>query len=104
MPPPPARTGSRVDPQRSRQLIRDSQALITHARELIRASRFAIGQQTSLKIVCAWCQQTIRWERSAGAARGQISHSICFDCFADVFQELDAVSALPPLSKKVHQC
>jgi len=93
MPPPAALTVSR-------QLIRDLQALIAFARELIRQSRWAIGQQTSLKIVCAWCQQTIRWQRAEGTACGQISHSICFTCFADVFQDLDPANALPPVPTK----
>jgi hypothetical protein len=62
--------------------------------------RGAIGQQTSLTIVCAWCQQTICWQRSEGAAREQISHSICLACFADVLQELDPANALPPVPTK----
>jgi hypothetical protein len=62
------------------------------------------NQQTSLTIVCAWCQQTIHGQRAEGAARGQISHSICFDCFADVFEELDPVNDPPPFSQKVHRC
>ena len=84
--------------------MRDSQALIAHARELIRQSRWIISQQTFLQIVCAWCQQPMRWQRTEGAAQGQISHSICFPCFADMFQELDPENAPPPLSQKVHQC
>jgi uncharacterized membrane protein YhhN len=60
-------------------------------------------QQTSLTIVCAWCQQTIRWQRTEEATRWLISHSICFACFADVLQELDPQNAPPPFSKKVHQ-
>ena len=36
---PRALTVSRVDPQRSRQLIQDSRALIASAKELIRQSR-----------------------------------------------------------------
>ena len=58
-------------------------------------------QQASLTIVCAWCQQTMRWQRAEGAARGQMSHSICFDCFADVFGELDGINPLFPFSKKM---
>jgi hypothetical protein len=27
----------------------------------------------------------MRWQRTAGAAQGQIGHSICFDCFANLF-------------------
>jgi hypothetical protein len=104
MPSPAALTVSGAEVQLSRQLIRDSRALIASAKELIRQSQWTIGQQSYLQIVCAWCQQAMHWQRTAGAARGQISHSICFDCFAAVFQELDAVSVLPSLSQKVYQC
>ena len=97
MPPPPALTVSGVEVQRSRQLIRDSRVLIAHARESIRQARWAIAQQTSLQIVCAWCHQTMRWQRAAGGTRGQISHSICFACFAHVFWELDPRHTAPPL-------
>jgi hypothetical protein len=86
----------RVEIQRSRQLIHDSRALIASAKELIRQSRWTIGQQTYLQIVCAWCQQTMRWERTEGVVWGQISYSICLDCFAPVFWELNAVNAPPP--------
>ena len=92
---------SRVDPQRSRQLIQDSRALIASAKELIRQSRWAIHQQTYLQIVCAWCQQTMRWERTEGIAWGQISHSICYDCFAPVFGELNPGNALPLFPQQV---
>ena len=34
---------------------------------------------------------------------GQISYSICFDCFAYMFQELDPVNALPPGATQEHQ-
>jgi hypothetical protein len=44
----------------------------------------------------------MRWQRAEGAAQGQISHSICFDCFVDVLRELDPVNALPSFSQKVH--
>ena len=91
----------RVDPQRSRQLIQDSRALITSAKELIRQSRWAIRQQAYLQIVCAWCQQTMRWERIEGIAWGQISHSICYDCFAPVFRELYPGNALPLFPQQV---
>jgi hypothetical protein len=59
------------------------------AEAALRQSRGARGQQTSLTIVCAWCQQTIRWQRAEGVAREQSSHSICFDCFAHVLRELE---------------
>jgi len=81
-------TVSRIEIQQSRELIHSSRALIASAKELIRRSRWLIGQQTYVTIVCAGCQQIIRWKRVAGATRGQISHSICFDCFVPVFREL----------------
>jgi len=100
--PAPAPTVSRIEhDDRSRQLISGSRVLIAHARELIRQSQWRISEQTYLTIVCAWCQQTMRWQRSAGAARGQISHSICYDCFAPVFGELHAVTAPPPCPKQI---
>jgi hypothetical protein len=90
MPLPPDYTVSTDDVHRSRQLLQESRALIAHARELIRQSRWLISQQTYLTIVCAWCQETIRWERCTGATWGQISHSICYACFAPIFWELHA--------------
>jgi hypothetical protein len=92
MSPPVTRPVSRVDIHQSRQLIHDSRVLIAAATELIRQSRWTISQQTYRKIVCAWCQQTIRWERAEGATWGQMSHSSCFACFAPVFRELDPVN------------
>ena len=91
-----ARPVSRVKHHHSRQLIRDSRALIASAKALIEQSRQS-SSQCYYKIVCAWCQQTIRFERSAVTVRGLISHSICFACFADVFQELDPANVLLPV-------
>jgi hypothetical protein len=91
---------SRVEQHSSRQLISDSRALITAAHELLSHARQSLARQRYLRIVCAWCQETIRFERAAGTARGQISHSICFPCFADVFQELDPVNTFPPVATK----
>jgi hypothetical protein len=99
LPPPLARTVSCVEHHRSRQLIRDSRALIASAKALIAQARQAMARQNYLRIVCAWCQETIRFERSTVTARGQTSHSICYDCFAGVFQELDPS---PPLSSVVY--
>ena len=92
-----------VDIQRSRQLVHDSRALIASVKELIAQSRQSIARQRYFKIVCAWCQQTIRWQRTEGAAPGQISHSICFACFAGVFRELDPVHPLPQGSTQVDE-
>ena len=103
MPPTPARTGSRVEPRRSRQLISNSRALIASAKALIAQSLQAMARQSYVRIVCAWCQETIRFERSAVTARGQISHSICFPCFTDVRGELAPVNDLPPCATKVER-
>jgi hypothetical protein len=101
MPPSAVPMVSGVEIQRSRQLMRDSRTLIVLARELVRQSRWLISQQIYLQIVCAWCQQTICWQRAAGTAWGQISHSICYDCFAHVFGELAPRHTPPPLSPQV---
>jgi hypothetical protein len=98
-----ALTGSRVDHRRSRLLISDSRALIASAKALIAQSRQSIARQSYVRVVCAWCQQTMRWQRSKQTARGQLSHSICFPCFADVFQELNPENALPPVSTKARR-
>ena len=78
--PPPAHTVSRVESDCSRQLIRDSRALIARGKAFIAQARQSLARQNSCQIVCAWCQQTIRWQHVETATRGQISHSICFAC------------------------
>jgi hypothetical protein len=91
----------RTNPHRSSVLIHDSCTRIASAHEVLAQARQAMARQRYLKIVCAWCQQTIRWERCEQAARGgQISHSICFACCAAVFQELDPGNAMSPLPTK----
>ena len=85
MPPPPVCTVSRVEAQRSRQLMRDSRTLITAAQAALERSRQSLARQCYLRIVCAWCQATSRFQRAAGTVWGQISHRICYDCFAPVF-------------------
>ena len=92
---------SRGEHHCSRVLISDSRALIASAKALISQSRQSIARQSYVRIVCAWCQQTMRWQRSEETVRGQISHSICFDCFAPVFRELDPVNAPSPISMQV---
>src|SRR5215471_16145636 len=77
---------------RSRQLIRVSRTFLTEVQEVLQDAR-----QRYRQIVCAWCQQTIRWERCAPDAWGQSSHSMGFECFAGVFPEL-APGTLPPPS------
>ena len=102
MPILPARTVHRVQVQHSRQLIGDSRTLIASAKVLLAQSRLSLARQSYLRIVCAWCQATMRFERAAMTARGQSSHSICFDCFAQVFWELDPRTPPPPLPTQVY--
>gem|GEM_PF-3151686 len=80
----------------SRRLINDSRVLIASAKALISQSQQAMARQRYVRMVCAWCQETIRFARATGTARGQISHSICFACFAPVFGELDRRPTPPP--------
>src|SRR5262245_28795656 len=72
MPPPAAQTVSRVEHYRSRLLIDASRARIASAQELLAQSRQSMARQSYVSIVCAWCQETIRFERSAVTARGQV--------------------------------
>jgi hypothetical protein len=101
MPSPAALTVNRVEPHRSRQLIRDSRARIASAKVLLEQSRLALAHQSFVRIVCAWCQETMRFERASETARGQVSHSICFPCFAQVFPELDPSLPLPLCSPQL---
>ena len=98
MSPSPALTVSRVEVQRSRQLISDSRARIASAHVQLSHARQSIARQSYVRIVCAWCQQTMRWQRSEETVWGQISQSICFDCFAHVFWELEPGTTPPPLA------
>ena len=88
---------------RSCQLLRDSRALLTEVQAVLDDARHMLARQRYRKIVCAWCQQTIRWERFSTTARGQVSHSMCFDCFAGVFAELTPGTLPPPLSLSDHE-
>jgi hypothetical protein len=101
MAPPAVHMVSRVQHHCSRQLIRNSRALIASAKALIAQSRQSLARQSYIRIACAWCQETIRFEHAAVTARGQVSHSICFACFAHVFGELDPVNALSPVATQV---
>ena len=98
-----AGTLSHVAHVRSRQLIRDSRRHMASARALMDQSRQAMHRQNYLRVVCAWCQATLRFERATTATRGQVSHSICFDCFAGVFPELALGTALRPVPKPAAQ-
>ena len=50
-----------------------------------------------LRIVCAWCQATIRFTCCPVADPDQVSHSICSDCLKPLLGDLDADDTLPPL-------
>ena len=94
-------TPKRVASHRSGLLIRNFCARIASAEALIHHARRAMARQRYLQIVCAWCQQTIRWQQSEGAAGGQSSHHICFACFADVFGELAPSPPIPVRSSQL---
>jgi hypothetical protein len=98
MPLPPVLTVSRVKYHRSRQLIADSRRLMASAEESIAQARQSLARQSYVRIVCAWCQATIRFERCTVPARGQISHSICYACVMPVFRELEPVYTPLPVS------
>jgi|SRR5215471_6329610 len=82
---------------RSRQLMRDSRALLTEVQAVLDDARPMLARQRYRTMVCAWCQQTIRWERCAPDAWGQVSHSMGFACFVGVFPAL-APGTIPPPS------
>jgi|RhiMetdeSRZDD1v2_1073273.scaffolds.fasta_scaffold182939_1 hypothetical protein len=73
---------------RSRRLIHASRACIATAREVLQHARQALARSQYRTIVCAWCGQTMRFERCPAGARGAVSHSMGFDCFAPMFPEL----------------
>jgi hypothetical protein len=50
-----------------------------------------------LLIVCAWCQQRIRWQRKKGACDlVHTSHGICPACVMHVLGELDVMAPNTP--------
>ena len=76
-------TPKRVASHRSGLLIRNFCARIASAEALIHQARRAMARQRYLQIVCAWCQQTIRWAAvRGGGAGGQSSHHylLCLFC------------------------
>jgi hypothetical protein len=48
---------------------------------------------SSLQIVCAWCQQHIVWHRVQTPMPFQISYSICARCYAAVAREFEPLTA-----------
>ena len=72
----------------SRCLIHDSCALMAEAQAVLQDARHMLARQRYRKIVCAWCEHTVRWQHCDTAVPWSVSHSICYDCFAGVFQEL----------------
>jgi len=73
-------TSSHGAHDRSRQLIRDSRALLTEVQTVLDDARYMLARQRYRKIVCAWCQRTIRWECCAPDAWGQSSHTFGLHC------------------------
>jgi hypothetical protein len=71
---------------RSRALIQDSCARIASAHEVVDQDRRSLAHQQYLKVVCAWCTRTIRWQRREGSGPGEVSHGICRACAAVVFR------------------
>ncbi len=104
MSPPTALLVRRRKHLHSRVLIGHSRALIASAKALITQSRQSIARQSYLRIVCAWCEQTMRWQRCEETVRGQNSHSICFACWASLFPELDQAGPAPPHSGRESTC
>jgi len=84
-----------VQVRRSRELIQDSRTLLASAKKRLQRTHQGLTRQRYQPIVCAWCQQLIRWKRCEQAVWGQVSHSICFDCFAFMFPELGPRPAMP---------
>jgi hypothetical protein len=80
----------RDDHHRSRALIQDSRACIASAHEVVDQAQRPMARQQYLKVVCAWCTRTIRWQRREGSVPGEVSHGICRACAAVVFRELHA--------------
>jgi hypothetical protein len=80
----------RDDHHRRRALIHDSRACIASAHQVVDQAQRPMARQQYLKVVCAWCTRTIRWQRREGAVPGEVSHGSCRACAAVVFRELHA--------------
>jgi hypothetical protein len=75
---------------RSRVLIQDSYARIASAREVLDQAHRAMVRQQYLKVVCAWCTRTIRWQRREGAVPHELSHGSCLACAAVLLKKMHA--------------
>jgi hypothetical protein len=82
--------GRRDYPQRSRVLIHNSCVLIASAQEVLDQARRSLARQQYLKVVCAWCTRTIRWQQREGAVPGNVSHGICRACARVVLRKTHA--------------
>jgi hypothetical protein len=80
----------RYDPHRSEVLIQDSCARIASAHEGLDQARRSMARQSYLKVVCAWCTRTIRWQRRQRTVPGEMSHGICLACAAGVRRKMHA--------------
>jgi hypothetical protein len=66
-------------------LIAGAHQRIAEAKAILAHSRQALARQQFLRVVCAWCQQPLGWERCDERAHGQVSHGICDACSVRVF-------------------
>ena len=76
------------DPHRSGVLIQDSCARIASAHEVLDQAHRSMARQSYLKVVCAWCTRTIRWQRRQRTVLGEVSHGICLACAAGVLRKM----------------
>jgi len=86
---------SRAEYHRSCQLITEAYGDIALAKDLIAHARRARARQQFLRVVCAWCQRPMGWERCDESAHGQVSHGICDDRLVQRFPGLHARLPIP---------
>jgi hypothetical protein len=77
------------------QLIVEACRRIASAKALIAQSRQSLARQRYLRVVCAWCQRPMGWERCDESAHGQVSHGICDDCSVRMFAVLQTRPPTP---------
>ena len=85
MPSPATPIPPRAEYYRSLELIAGACRRIAEAKALVAYSRQSLARQRFLKVVCAWCQRPMGWERCDESAHGQVSHGICDTCSMRMF-------------------
>ena len=88
MQPPATLIPARAAYHRSRELIAAAHRRIAAAKAFIASTRQSLTRQRFLRVVCAWCQRPMGWERCDESAQGQVSHGICDACSVRVFAVL----------------